>query len=99
MRPIWHHAVRCVEAHIFIAALSFLMERMLERALKDARVPLSAQSALEALKTIRHVEFRVDGQWRSGVTPGSTRAREVLKALKLTDHRPPPRPPGDETIM
>jgi len=99
MRPIWHHAVRRVKAHIFIAALSFLMERMLERALKDARVPLSAQSALEALKTIRHVEFRVDGQWRSGVTPGSTRAREVLKALKLTDHRPPPRPQGDETIM
>ena len=99
MRPIWHRAARRVKAHIFVAALSFLIERMLERALKDARVPLSAQSALEALKTIRHVEFRVDGQWRSGVTPGSARARQVLKALKLTDHRPPPRPQGDETVM
>ena len=38
MRPIWHHAARRVKAHIFVAALSFLIERMLERALKDARV-------------------------------------------------------------
>jgi transposase len=98
MRPIWHHTSRRVKAHIFVAALSFLIERMLERALKDARVPLSAQSALEALKTIRHVEFRVDGQRRGGVTPGSAKAREVLKALKLTDHQPP-RPQGGETVM
>ena len=99
MRPIWHHAARRVKAHIFVAALSFLIERMLERALKDGRVSLSAQSALEALKTIRHVEFRVHGQCRTGVTPGSARARNVLKALKLPDHRPPPRPEGDETTM
>jgi len=99
MRPIWHHAARRVKAHIFVAALTFLIARMLERALKDARTSLSAQSALEALKTIRHVEFLVDGQTRCGITPGSARARQVLKALKLTDHRPPPRPDGDETVM
>ena len=97
MRPIWHHKARRVKAHIFVAALSFLIERMLERALKDADMSLSAQSALQAMKTIRHVQFRVDGKLRSGVTPGSSRARQVLKVLKLTDHRPPP--PGDETIM
>jgi transposase len=99
MRPIWHHAARRVKAHIFVAALAFLIERMLERALKDARVSLSAQSALEATKTIRYVQFRVDGQLRSGVTPGSARAQQVLKALKLTDHRPPPCPSGDETTV
>ena len=99
MRPIWHHAERRVKAHIFVAALSFLLERMLERALKEAGVSLSARSALEALKTIRLVQFRVDGQLRTGVTPGSSRARQVLKALKLTDHRPPMPPSGDETTM
>ena len=97
MRPIWHHKAHRVKAHIFVAALSFLIERMLERALKDAGMSLSAQSALQAMKTIRHVQFRVDGKLRSGVTPGSSRARQVLKVLQLTDHRPPP--PGDETIM
>ena len=99
MRPIWHHADRRVKAHIFVATLSFLIERMLERGLKDAGVPLSAQSALASLETIRHVQFRVDGQLRSGTTPGSSRARQVLKALKLTDLRPPTPPPGQETTM
>ena len=99
MRPIWHHVARRVKSHIFVAALAFLIERMLERTLKDAGVSLSAQSALEALKTIRHVQFRVDGELRSGVTPGSPRARQVLRALNLTDHRPPTPPTGDETTM
>lgn len=99
MRPIWHHVDRRVKAHIFVAALSFLMERMLERALREAGVGLSANSAWEALQTIRHVQFRVDRTMRIGVTPGSPRARQILKALKLTDHRPPPPPKGDETTM
>jgi transposase len=97
MRPIWHHVARRVKAHIFVAALAFLIERMLERTLKDAGLTQSAQSALEALKTIRHVQFRVNGKLHSGVTPGSSRARHVLKALKLVDHRPPTPPEGDGT--
>jgi transposase len=99
MRPIWHHKERRVKAHIFVAALAFLIERMLERALKDAGLSLSARSALEALKTIRHVQFRIDGELRSGVTPGSSRARQVLNVLKLADHRPPTPPAGEETTM
>jgi transposase len=99
MRPIWHHADRRVKAHIFVAALSFLIERMLERALKDANVNLSAQSAIEALKTVRHVQFRVNGRIRAGVTPGNDRARRVLKALNITDLRPPRPPVGKETRM
>jgi transposase len=99
MRPIWHHLQRRVRAHIFVAALAFLIERMLERALKDAAVPLSAQAALTALHTVRRVSFRVGGDLRSGVTPGSSRARQVLKALKLSDLRPPTPPPGQETTM
>jgi transposase len=99
MRPIWHSADRRVKAHIFVAALAFLIERMLERALREAGVNLSAQAALEALKTIRHVQFRIDGQLKSGTTPGTSRAQQVLKALKLTDHRPPPPPAAAETTM
>ena len=99
MRPIWHHAARRVKAHIFVAALAFLIERMLERALKDAGLSLSARSAWEALQTIRHVQFRVNGETRSGVTPGSSRAGQVLKVLKLSDRRPPTPPAGEETTM
>jgi transposase len=99
MRPIWHHHERRVRAHIFVAALSFLMERMLERALKDAGVPLSAQAALIALQTIRQVRFQVDGQERTGVTPGSQRARQVLRALRITEFRPPTPPEGTSATV
>jgi transposase len=99
MRPIWHTNERRVRAHIFVAALAFLIERMLERALKDARVPLSAQAALTALQTIRHVRLQADAEERTGVTPGSARARQVLKALKITELRPPTPPAGPQTTM
>jgi transposase len=99
MRPIWHYLERRVRAHVFVATLAFLMERMLERALKDAGVLLSAQAALMALKTIRHVRFQADGQDRMGVTPGSSRARQVLNALKITDRRPPTPPEGQSPTL
>lgn len=99
MRPIWHHVARRVKAHIFVAALAFLIERMLERRLKQAGLSFSARAAVDAMQTIRHVQFRVHGELRSGTTTGSARARQVLKALKLTDLRQPKPPPGRETTM
>jgi transposase len=99
MRPIWHHTERRVRGHVFVAALAFLLDRMLERKLRDAKSTLSATSAWEALQTIRLVQFRIDGQPRSTVTPGSKHARHVLKVLGLTDLAPPPPPVGDETTV
>jgi len=99
MRPIWHTNERRVRAHIFVAALAFLVERMLERALKDAKVDLSARAALVALQTIRHITFQVDGETRTGITPGSSRARQVLKALRIQDLQPPTPASGEKTTM
>jgi hypothetical protein len=45
MRPIWQRVERRVRAHIFVAALAFLMDRMVERAVKEGGVALSAQAA------------------------------------------------------
>ena len=97
MRPIWHHVDRRVRAHIFVAALAFLLDRMLERALRDAGSELSSSAAWSALETIRHVRFLVNGEPRSGVTPGSPRARQVLRALNLNNIQPPTPPEGEET--
>lgn len=99
MRPIWHHAEHRVRAHIFIAALAFLLDRMLERRLRDAKSTLSSTAAWEALETIRHVSIRVDGELHTGVTPGSVHARQVLNALGLTEMAPPKPPDGHETTM
>ncbi len=99
MRPIWHHAERRVRAHIFVAALAFLLDRMLERKLRDAKSTLSSTSAWEALKTIKLVQFRIDGELRTTLTPGSANARHVLKALGITQVAPPSPPAGEETTM
>ena len=97
MRPIWHHQERRVRSHIFVAALAFLIDRMLERALRDANVDLSTSSAWQALQTIRHVRFKVNDEVKTGVTPGSSQARQILQVLAITSHRPPTPPNGQET--
>lgn len=99
MRPIWHRSERRVKAHIFVAALAFLLDRMLEQVLKAGDVELSSSAAWSALATIRHVDFLVAGERRTGVTPGSSRARQVLRALGITDLRPPTAPDDDPTTM
>jgi transposase len=97
MRPIWHHVDRRVRAHIFVAAIALLLDRMLERALRDAKLDLSTTAAWQALQTIRHVRFRVNDDIKTGVTAGSSQAHQILNALKLTETRPPTPPSGQET--
>ena len=100
MRPIYHKSDRRVRAHIFVAALALLLMRLLERRLKEAKVQLSASQALQALSTLHLVRFRLDGQKsRDGVSVGSGQARQVLKALGITETRPPTPPRGDEVAV
>ena len=100
MRPIYHQIEPRVRAHIFVAALALLVQRLLGRRLRDAGVDLSPAQAMQALSTTRLVTFRLEGQpERRGVAGGSQDARHVLKALKLLDQRPPTPPDGQETVM
>jgi transposase len=99
MRPIYHQVEPRVKAHIFVAALALLLQRLLERRLARANLNLSAAEALEAMETVRLVRFRLDGQPpRQGVSTGSPRARQVLKALGISRLRPPT-PAGPETEL
>src|SRR6202034_1427813 len=98
MRPIYHQIEPRVKAHIFVAALALLVQRLLGRRLKEAGVDLSPARAMEALSTVRLVTFRLEGQpERRGLAGGSQDARRVLKALKLVAQRPPTAPKGGET--
>jgi transposase len=103
MRPIWHRVAPRVRAHIFVAALALLLSRLLERRLKEAGVDLSGSEAFQAVSTIRVVDFRLSGppgttSARRGVSTGSPRARQVLKALGVTELKPPPAPPDEPTV-
>jgi transposase len=100
LRPIYHRIAPRVEGHIFVAALALLLERLLERRLKEAGVDLSAPEAFQALATIRLVSFRLPGQPpRRGTSTGSPRARQVLKALGITDLKPPTPPEDPNEVM
>jgi transposase len=97
LRPIYHRVEPRVKAHIFVAALALLVQRLLERRLRDGKVNMSAADAMQALETIRVVTFHLEGQpTRRGVSVGTPRARQVLKALAVTQLRPPT-PAGPET--
>jgi transposase len=100
MRPIYHQVEPRVKAHIFVAALALLVQRLLGRRLADSGVDLSPSRAMQALSTVRLVNFRLEGQEeRRGVAGGCPDARLVLKALKVVDQRPPVPPEGEETVM
>jgi len=100
LRPIYHQIEARVKAHIFVAALALLVQRLLGRRLKEAGLDLSPARAMQALATVRLVTFRVKGQpERRGLTGGCPDARLVLKALKLVDQRPPAPPKEEETVM
>jgi transposase len=102
MRPIYHQIEMRIKAHIFVAALALLVQRLLKRRLEEAGVDLSPDRAMEALQTVRLVTLRLEDQpQRRGVSGGSADARRVLKALRLnlTDLKPPAPPEGEETVM
>jgi transposase len=100
MRPIYHQVESRVKAHIFVAAMALLVQRLLGRRLKEAGVNLSPDRAMQALSTVRLVTFHLEGQpERRGVAGGCADARQILKALNLVDQRPPAPPEGQETVM
>jgi transposase len=99
MRPVYHQVEPRVKAHIFVAALGLLLQTLLDHRLKAAGVDLSAEEALQAVETIRHVRFAIHAETRSGVSAANPRARQVLQALGIQDLRPPTPPADAPTVL
>jgi transposase len=100
MRPVYHRTDNRVQAHIFVAALAFLLHRAIDKKLKAAGLDLSATQALTALESVRVVDFKVgDGPTKRSVTRGTQRAAAVLRALGITELEPPMAPERDQTAV
>jgi transposase len=99
VRPVYHHKDDRVRAHVFVAALAFLLDRALEKKLRAAGSSLSSPAAWQALETVRCVTVEVGGRTKLCVTRGSRQAAEVLKILRLSELDPPEAPEGKETAM
>jgi len=100
MRPIYHRTDNRVQAHIFVAALAFLLHRAIEKKLKAAGLDLSATEALNALKSVRVVDIDLgDGTTKRSVTKPTQRAAAVLRALGIPKLDPPSPPQPGQTVM
>lgn len=100
LRPIYHRNDDRVQAHIFIAAIAFLLHRTIEKKLKAAAIDLSATDALTALKSVRVVDIDLgNADSKRSVTRGSPRAAAILRALGVTDLNPPIPPQPGQTVM
>jgi transposase len=85
MRPIYHQKARRVQAHIFVASLAFLLDRVLEKKLKSTGLDLSSKQAWKILKTVRVVEIDLGhGEPKRSVTQGTARAAQILRALGIS---------------
>jgi transposase len=90
LRPVFHQTDRRVQAHVFVAALAFLLHRALEKKLKAHGLDISASEALSALRTVRVVDLALaDGSTKRCVTKGSARAAAILRAVGVADLMPP----------
>jgi transposase len=99
MRPIYHQTDARVQAHIFVAALAFLLHRAIEKKLKAAGLDLSATEALHVLRSVRVVEFTLGrGERKRSVTRGTHRAPPILAALGITEVDPPGSPQEAATV-
>ncbi len=90
MRPIFHKKDERVKAHVFVAALAFLIDRALEKALKTARLDVSSRESWQLLRSVRVVDIDLgNGQTKRSVTRGSKRVEAILRAIPIVDLAPP----------
>jgi transposase len=100
LRPIYHQKDERVEAHVFVATLAFLLDRMLEKKLESAGLDLSSREAWQALRSIRLVQFEnADGTKTVRVSTGTSRAASILNAAGVRDRCPPEPPDDSQTVM
>ncbi len=100
MRPIYHQIESRVKAHIFVAALALLVQRLLHRRLEQAGIDFSPERAMQAVSTLRLVTLRLDDQsQRRGASGGCPDARRVLKAVGVAELKPPDPPDSENTVM
>ena len=75
MRPIYHQIESRVKAHIFVAALALLVQRLLARRLEEVGIDFSAERAMEARQTVRLVTFRMEDRPERRGSAGAARTR------------------------
>jgi hypothetical protein len=69
--------------HLVVSELAFLLRCKLEKSLLQNRISVSLAEAIEALRTISLVEFRLGKEKRTAVSSGDRTAARILRALGI----------------
>ena len=80
-----------MRAHVLVASLALVLDRVLERPLRTAGLQLSTRAVWEAMERVNLVEFEMKGKApKRGVCVNSQEARKVLRALGVKPEAPQP---------
>jgi len=83
MRPIFHHKEHRVRCHLFLSVLAYTLEKVLERELRRAKIPMTARRAMEHLAPIHLVTNQVGKVTLGCVTDIQGEAKKILAAVGL----------------
>ncbi|GFP25150.1 hypothetical protein HKBW3S25_00600 [Candidatus Hakubella thermalkaliphila] len=83
LRPFFHRTEDRVRTHVFICVLAYLLEKLMEKALQRAQMPLSAEKALSSLKQMGVAVMQVGQESYGYVSEPTYRQRQVLAALDI----------------
>lgn len=83
MRPIFHWTERRVRCHLFLSVLAYTLEKVLERELRRAKIPMTARRAMELLSPIHVVTNQVGKVTLGCVTEIRAEAKKIIAAVGL----------------
>lgn len=83
LRPIFSYTDPKVQAHVTICMLALLLQRTLERRLRNAGLPLTAPACIDVLKTCHLNQRRSDAEPIYDITQINAAQRQILDALEL----------------
>jgi len=96
VRPVYHHKEERVDAHIFVAFLSYCLQATLRQKLRNSASGLTSQAVLETLSRIQMLDVSIptqDGRMlkMQRYTEAELEHKLILEKLNLT--LPPQAPP------
>lgn len=86
LRPIYHRTARRVSAHVFLCVLALLLEGVLDRKLRQAKVEdLSAAAAFQEMRRLRLLRDKVNNVEVSRLSAPSALQKQILAALGIKE--------------
>jgi len=79
LRPVNHYKTERVKAHVFICVLALLIEKIMQKSLKN----MSVQSALDTLKRLKKGSFQFEMTIKNKLTEISSEQKEILEQMKI----------------